>query len=339
MRNVYSIPTIDYHQRKNYDLACQKVNQVLGELRLSPTHPIASVIKDNTRIHYSDIVTGEKNKRYFIKVKLFKDKLNDNHLYKNKVINGVLAQNPQLKLNQFTPKLVGSGENFLLYEFVEGINLGTRRYYNVVKAKIDDIPKITDILESVLEFPTSLLPQDFEKHDWGFLMFQLFKETRYKKDKEIFRRYFSHYELSLVEALAENRNLKALVDANAAYLTHCDFKPSNMLKSDDNITLVDWDLASVGIKYYDLARFYLVSYRKPQLQQIFFQECLKKINFSEDDRILLTLTLFSLLFLESKVLIDRLQDYTRRDWHVLQRLFERKLKDAKTHLCELYRLI
>ncbi len=339
MKNVYSIPTIDYHQKKNFDLAYQKVVQVLDQLRLSPTHPIASVIKDCTRIHYSDIVLDGKNNRYFIKIKLFKDKLNDNHLYKNKVINGVLRQNPQLKLNQFTPKLIASGENFLLYEFVEGINLGTRRYYNVVKAKLDDIPKITDILQSVLEFPTSLLPQDFERHDWGFLMFQLYKETRYKKDKKIFLKYFSPYELNLVEALAENRHLKGLVDDNAAYLTHCDFKPSNMLKSDDNITLVDWDLASVGIKYYDLARFYLVSYRKPQLQQIFFQECLKKINFSEDDRILLTLTLFSLLFLESKVLIDRLQDPQRRDFNVLQRLFERKLKDAKIHLRELYKLI
>ncbi len=342
MKLQYSIPTIDYHQIKDPESSQRKVVNILKKLNLTPSRSVAMVIKDKTRIHYTDAVTDKQGRQYFIKIKLFKDELNNYHLYKNKVINEILINHPDLKLNAFTPRLVAYDDDFLLYEYVKGVNLGTRRFYNVIKAKLTDIPAITDIIQAVVEFPSSLLPGDFEKHGWHFLMFQLFVETRYEKDKHIFLQYFTKRELELIEGLKNNQQLQSLVEKNAIYFSHGDFKPSNLLKSRDTINAIDWDLSSIGIKYYDLVKFYLVSYRKPLLKKTFLEEGLRKIKFSENDRILLILTLFCLLFLECKVLIDRLNsDYNgkKKDFNVMKRLFAAKLVDAKYYLNELYKLI
>ena len=332
---VFDLPFIDYPSINKIDRFENKVRTIQKHLHVSPLQPIKITLSDNTKVHYSGLVRNQNNTLFFLKIRLFDDAYVNNHFYKNKILGEILNKFPDISLNSFTPALIEGTDDYLLYQYTPGKHIGERDGYNQTKYRKSHTKTLIDILQSILDFPIELLPDNFERHGWSYIKFNIVVGGNFENSLHEFERYFNTHELESIQLLLTNKKYQDLVDEKSVYLSHCDFQPTNVLKYQNRFHLVDWDASGIDHKFYDLIKFYLVHYRKPRLQDYFFHEALKQIGIKDNEMIVLLLALISRSIFECKILINILSNKQSTDYLLLKHIMDMRVKHVKIWIQQL----
>jgi len=323
------------YQKPNIKESLAIVNKKLAQLKLNPLKDPIINLKDKTRLTYSDLVEDQKKRRYFIKIKIITNEFVNRAFAKNIVIMNLLKHHSELSLSYRTPQLIDYDDQYLLFENIEAVNMGSRIQHDLSRLGKSDLGEIIALYQSIIEVPVSFLPKNFEKRDWEHFMFFIFKNSEFNSKKLAY--FYSQTELNKIDSLKNRKDLKKLINQQSHYFSHGDLQPPNILKdSAGKLFLVDWDQSSISSKFYDAIQFYNHSYRTPLLQKLFLKEIFGQSSAGQETEI--NFLLFVWLFLWSKIVINKLDSPSfraRKDFAIINRILYRRVKEAKLYLSKI----
>lgn len=316
-----------YHDYKKQHLTelVTKITDILDILHLKPTYPLLDDLLDNTKAHFSSVVeSNNKGTKYFIKIILKEDTLMKKMVLDNQILGDVLKKNKDIELRLYTPELVESDVNFLLYEFVQGKSIGSR--YNdssIIKKAEND--QIVSILKSLLSFDLRLISTDLESYDKDFFLFYIEHNSYLKTNKNIYKEYINDKTLSVIEKISSDKNILNLIDNNTHFLTHNDFRPANMINADGMIKIIDWDLYGQGVKFHDVARFYNFYYSDQTIQKGYLNTWLNDRG-TTDEQILFYTWLVLESFHETNMVLHRLnENISKKNLRIIKSNFYKRI--------------
>ncbi|MEK7166935.1 MAG: phosphotransferase [Patescibacteria group bacterium] len=281
--------------------AKQKITETLKQLKLSILDKNFTVEKNiqNTKRFFMPICADKQGKKYFFKARF----QNTDELFLalkkeiefNKNISPIISsKNPHF----ITPGIIKSGRD------KQGYIWFYRECYEENFAGFMDVDS-----GMTKEFLDKCSPQDF-----ALKLFSLQKNTfKIKKTMQLhshnyhwYKADFDYYfyteilqkeiprELKKIKQLFEKN--KILLNRNANWLTHGDLYPNNILISNNQLVIIDWELVHLNNQAFDLIFIWMNAFRNPKWQQDFlktyFQKIKNKINFQKLFRIVgLTLCL------------------------------------------------
>lgn len=320
--------TKTYHEYKkqNQKQLTIKITKLLDQLHLKPINPLSDDLEDTTKAHFSSIVESNNSKKtkYFIKIILKEDDLMKKMIHNNTQLGQVLKKNKSIELAQYTPELVESGTNFLLYEFINGANSGSR-YNDSSVISIDENNQIISILKKILSFDLRLLSDDIESYNEHFYNFYCAHNSFLRSDKQMYKNYIDDKTLCILEKVFDDKSIQNLINRNAVYLTHNDFRPANLMKVSGKIMVVDWDLYGTGIKYHDIARFYNFYYSSETAQKIFINTWLNE-KMSLEEQVLFYLWHSLESFHETNMVLHKMKEnMTHGDLQIIKVNFQKRV--------------
>lgn len=247
-----------------------KVKEFLNERRFTKYEDIDAVFTDPTRRAYYSTVEDQKGEKFFIKIRALDLDFDKRSFEKQKVIGTILRNNPELVLNTFTPKLIESSNNevdFLLYEYIEGDNLGSRDGYAISKLTNRDVVEVLAILKAMFDFPVNLLPESFEKRG---------------------KKYYQDFLLYANPAKQIDEKLGIdweVFDKSTTYLTHGDFKPNNFLRTKNGLIVLDFEQASISNIYADFIRIWAAEIRNLSFKDKLMEAFIREFKLNERDKL------------------------------------------------------
>lgn len=337
----YSLPKnhLKYKTDKNIPKAVNKVQNILDSLKLRPESDIQEVIADKTKAHYSAVVFGEKNHKYFIKIKYQDHYFLGKIFERNIILNNILRQYPQIALRKFIPKIIEATENYVISEHIDGITLGNRYQYNNSILEKKHLPLINKVLDALRTFPVNLFDGNIETYAWDFFHFLIFELTELQANLNLLHSFFDTKLISGINHLQTNTTLINALNESSHQLCHGDFKPNNLILRGDNIYLIDWDSYSIGNRNIDIAYFFDKIYRQPSVQQDFI---LSHVGSSMNDQILQYAWLFAFSFSESLYLIKNIDSIVKKspnDSIAIKKIYKQELDNTSLFFHKLIELI
>ncbi|PKL72466.1 hypothetical protein CVV26_01405 [Candidatus Kuenenbacteria bacterium HGW-Kuenenbacteria-1] len=82
-------------------------------------------------------------------------------------------------------------------------------------------------------------------------------------------------ELKIIKELLEKNRI--LLNRNANYLTHGDFYPNNILLSDNQLVVIDWELIHLNNQAFDFTFIWMNAFRNHEWQREFFKTYFQKV--------------------------------------------------------------
>lgn len=302
--------TKTYHdyKKQNLDKLIVKITHILNNLHLKPIHPLLDDLLDTTKAHFSSIVesSDNKNTKYFIKIILKEDDLMKKMILDNRMLGEILKKNKEIELSHYTPELVDSGTSYLLYEFIQGRNIGSR-YNDSSIMTVTENDQIISILKSIQYFDLSLISTKIESYGRDFFQFYISHNSYLINDDSVYKEYIDDKTIQVIKKLSNDQKVLALIDKNVHYLAHNDFRPANIINADGVMKIIDWDLYGKGVKFHDVARFYNFYYSDRTIQKAYLNIWQnEKMTMEEQVLLFVWLTLES--FHETNMVIHRLND-------------------------------
>lgn len=290
---------------KNID---QKIKAFLKKKGLKPETAVETIFADDTRHCYYSFVKDKKGEKFFFKVRIYDTDFEKEVFLKPYQIGTLLNKHPQLKLNQFTSKMVdgslGGELDWLLYEYVSGKSLGSRWLYDINKLKISEIPQVMAILEALEEIPLGGILKDLEKRKAKFYHFLVFEDK--PVEESFLLKYFSRKELAQIKEVVTNDEKARVFDQFCHQFSHSDLQPPNFLRTKKGIMVLDFDHMAVNNALYDLLYLWIRSLRRPKFRKALLEAFFKKYSF-EKYRELFWQTLLVLSFRWTKSLFHSLK--------------------------------
>lgn len=257
-----------------------KMDKFFRDKALIPEISLEQSLADLTSRNYFSSVKDIEGKKYFLKIRLH-DLDADKRMFEKQLIIGKVLKDNKLNLSKYTPQLIegGLGEiDYLLYAYIEGINLGSRTDYAISKFKPQEMDQVIDILRSILEVPVDLLPCNFEKRG----------EEYYKK--------FLLYGTKKKE-LKLNLGIDwGLIEREARYFTHGDFKPNNFVRTKNGLMIVDFDQTAIGNTLTDVVRLWASILDPVEWKDKLLKEFLLKVHIKPDQKLLKDMLLIHTIF-------------------------------------------
>ncbi len=316
--------------------ARERVERVLKKLKLVSVVPVHKVLGDHTKKSFSAPVVDVRGRRFFLKVRLMDNPVEKIFFFTSYTVGNILKKY-NLPLKRYTPTLLDAelGEiDWLLFEYVEGQEMGSRKYYDVFKFKRDDVKQIIEILRCIMDFPINLLPKGFRKSGGDFFEHLILREVPFDEEKLL--RYFSSSELSLIKEISMDKKILNLFEESASFFQHGDFDPRNFIKRGDNLFILDFDQARITNKFFDVAFFQQNAFRKPRIRDLVLNGFLRFCKISEKERFILDLMLFAFNFLEIRIFLNREHIYKQKvDYKIRQRITEKRVILCKNLLARL----
>lgn len=260
----------------------QKINKTLEKLGLSIIDKDFTIERDqkNKKRFFMPICINKRGKKYFFKSR-FQDAdellvaLKREIEFNEKITPIISSINPHF----VTPGIIKKGED------KQGYTWFYRECYEGKFAGAMDTDSGIKI-----DFLNKYSPQDF-----ALKLFSLQKETL--KIKKIIKLHCHNYhwykadfdyyfhtkilqklipkELKKISQLLEEN--KTLLNRNTDFLTHGDFYPNNILLSNDQLVVIDWELVHLNNQAFDFAFIWLNSFRNPKWQKEFLKTYFQKV--------------------------------------------------------------
>ncbi|MFH1838313.1 MAG: phosphotransferase [Candidatus Kuenenbacteria bacterium] len=279
--------------------AKQKINQTLKKLGLSILDKNFTIEKNikNKKRFFMPICVNKQGMKFFLKTRFQNtDELLialKKEIEFNKKITPIISS---IKPHFITPGIKKSKQD------KQGYVWFYREYYEENFAGFMDVDS-----GMTKDFLDKCSAQDF-----ALKLFSLQKNTlKVKKTIELHQHnyhwykadfdYYSHTkilqklipkELEKIKHFLEKN--KTLLNRNANYLTHGDLYPNNILISNNQLVIIDWELVHLNNQAFDFVFIWMNAFRNPKWQQEFFktyfQKVKDKIKFKKLFRII-TLTL------------------------------------------------
>lgn len=263
--------------------AKELVLAVLQRLKLSPYVSIDKALNDSTVRAYLGVVKDKKENKYFLKVRVQDLETEKRFLQKSHFFGKFLSSYPQLSFNKKTPQLLKSsfGEDidYLLYKFIKGEDLGTRRYYDVIRLKMNEIDEVLYILKSLLEIPAKFFPKNYEQNGTAFF------KKRFKSCAALgIGKYLEKKEVGNLKKISQ----LSLFDEYLKFFCHGDFKPNNFIRTKEKgIFVVDFEISSISNQFYDFFSIWAYAVRKPRWQKTLMERFLRTYKFKSREEHLL----------------------------------------------------
>lgn len=315
----------------------KRVQKVLQQLKLQPLEPIEKVIADKTKKSYSGLVLDEKKRQLFLKVRVSHDLKQKESFYQSYSLGNVLNRyHPTLY--RLTPRLIdaklSSDTNFLLYQFIEGENMGSRIFHDVFKFKKEDVGQILTIHRAICELPSHWFGQKFKRRKSDFFHFLIFKDVPWDEKKLL--TVYRQEELKKIKNLLEDKKLKNLLDKESRTFQHGDFQPPNFIKNKNGrLFIVDFDQCCLTNPFYDLAYFYNHAFRKPWLRSKVMHSLIEQDKLSDAQKLLFYFMRFVNTFVWVKLYLKKERWYKLRklkDFNIRKKAFLYRLADSKAIL-------
>lgn len=230
----------------------EKINKFLNNKKWQILTPLDEIFADPTRRTCFSIITDAKGIKYFLKIRTLDMDFDKKAFEKQLNLGNVLNSHPEILLNKYTPKLIdgGLGEiDYLLYEYIEGENLGSRTDYGILKLNQHHIKELFDIMISLWNFPVNLLSSNYEKRGGDYYKYLL---------------TFASGEQELKKYLEIDWSL---LDKETKFYSQGDFKPNNFIKTAQGLMIVDFEQASISNPLADIVSFLAYIINNPKFRQ------------------------------------------------------------------------
>lgn len=319
------------------------VLQILKKLKLTPQKPVEQVLKDKTRKSYSAVVYDQNKRKRFIKIRTSAD-LQQKQFFAQSYWLVLALKTYQSRLYYLTPKLLdgelGNSADFLLYEYSEGINMGSRTCHDVFKFRQEDLNKIIHIQRAICEIDRNLLPPQFLRRRSDFFRYLILEDVPFDATK--LATVYSNQQIHQLRNLAEDKQLARLLNQSATTLQHGDFQAPNFIKTNaGRLIILDFDQSSLTNRFYDVAYFYNHAFRKPHLQKQLLQKMVDISALTAEEKILFYFNRLVTSFVWVKQHLAK-QDWYRqqqvKDLAIRQHAFRLRVTDTKQLLNKLVSL-
>lgn len=281
--------------------AKQKINATLKKIKLSILDKDFTIEKNikNKKRFFMPICVDKNGKKYFFKARFQNtDELFialEKEIEFNKKITPIICS---IEPHFVTPGIIKNGKdnqnyNWFYRECYENNFAGamdvdagmTKQFLNQCSPE-DFALKLFSLQKETLKIK-KILKLHCHNHHWYKADFNYYSHTK------ILQKLIPN-ELKKIEQLLEKN--KNLLNKNANYLTHGDLYPNNILISNNQLTIIDWELVHLNNQSFDFAFIWMNAFRNPKWQQeffnTFFQKIKNKIKFKKIFRIVvLTLCL------------------------------------------------
>ncbi|MBL7159269.1 phosphotransferase [Candidatus Microgenomates bacterium] len=267
---------------KDKKIAKKRVSRVLKELELTPCNPINKVLNNQTLRAYLGQVQDKKGNSFFLKVRVQDFESQKKYFRKSHFLGKILNKNPHFSFNKKTPRLLsskfGSNIDYLLYEYVKGDNLGTRRFYDVIRLRMTEIDGVLYILKALLEIPIKAFPKAYDKGGTSFLKAKFQDCAALGVDKFLEKAEF--IKLKKISRLP-------LFDKYTRFFCHGDFKPNNFIRTQKGIFVVDFETSLISNQFFDFFSIWAYAIRKPRWRKTLMKRFLEEYQFrSREEHIL-----------------------------------------------------
>lgn len=262
--------------------AKQKINKTLKELKLSILNKNFTVEKNikNKKRFFMPICVNKQGKKYFFKARFQNtDELLlalKKEIEFNKKITPIISS---IEPHFITPGIIKSGEDERGYVWfyrecyeenfagAMDVNSGiTKDFLDKCSAKNFALELFSLQKETVKI--KKMLPLHCHNHHWYKADFDYYCHTK------ILQKLIPK-ELKKIEQLLEKN--KNLLNRNANYLTHGDFYPNNILLSNNQLVVIDWELIHLNNQAFDFTFIWMNAFRNPKWQQEFFKTYFQKV--------------------------------------------------------------
>lgn len=322
--------------QKHIEEASHRVHTILQELSLTTDYPISSIVSDPTKAHFSGIVHDSQGKKLFIKIKLFDHPITNSFFTINNILGSILKDHPEFSLSTLTPKYIKGSSDYVLFEAIDGHDLGSRRYIDEFEMDSHELKQVITIFDAIQDFPTAKIPEEFRYSAWEIFLFFMYELTKFHEEKKLFLHYIPEKTLKQLEDLRNNSYVKNLFDTSQNVICHFDFKPGNLVTSNQDLYIVDWDYCCVTNRYIDISFFYHNLASKPVLQEEFLQYVKQKFT-DKNESLMLSFWLLVRAFVEIKVLINNKLSPEKKKISVEdpEKIIARNMKRIQQSLTEL----
>lgn len=314
----------------------QQVCAVLTKLKLTPLMPIDNILKDQTRSSYSSFVEDQKKNKYFIKIRT-SDSAQQKEFFFQSYWFGRMLNKHKPPLYQLTPKMVlgdlGDNCDYLLYEYVEGKNMGSRVYHDVLKLKKEDLSNVVKIYNAIREIPPDWFPQRFRRRGAKFYRFLILEDVPF--DERTLAGTYTDKELVRIKALTQDKNLLNLLNKYTNTFQHGDFQAPNFFKiKNGQLFILDFDQCSLTNPFYDAVYLYTHAFRKPYLRNKLLNAFINFKSLTEKEQIIFYFTSFCPAFVWVKIYLRKLKRKEKafkqqRDFVKWHQGYESRVQDTK----------
>ena len=200
---------------------------------------------------------------------------------------------------------------FILFEKIDGSPLSSTRISR--GAKPEWAPRLADLLKKIQNISPKNL--NLPRYDGDFL---IKKVQNYREDPPVPRDLFR-------EALSQLEDSREKLNNACQVLVHGDFMLQNIIETDSQLFVVDWEFVGIGNKAYDAATLWLTTLRLPSWRKMFLQNLLEQTKEPEVFKRLFILNLLRLYLREIKMWGKVPK---RREATLIQRACEKELRLA-----------
>ena len=238
-----------------------KINNFLKQKELTlQSNTIEQIFLDDTRHCFFAPVL--KNKQlYFLKIRTHQEDRELSRFAKQYALGMFLKQNYSLIIAKYTPKLIEGSFNrkdqldYLLYEYIENTNTGSRSEYGICNLTETDLEHIVKIIIGFLAVSINRLPKNLPK-----------QQSSFYREKMIYHHLESQYQ-DLIKQINWPK-----FDQNNQFFSHGDFGPHNFGHTKNGLIYSDFDDASITNPYFDVATLWVYAF----LHQEWRQELIKR---------------------------------------------------------------
>jgi len=315
----------------------QQVRNLLIKLKLNPLKSINNILKDRTRSSYSSVVKNQKGAKFFIKIRLSDTKQQKEFFFQSYWLGYTLNKHKP-SLYHLTPKLldgqIKNNIDYLLYQYIKGKNMGSRRYHDVFKFKKEDLVNIVKIHQAIKEIPNQWFPKTFRKRKAEFYQFLILEDIPF--NEKSLAQVYSQQEINQIHALSQNKRILDLLSKNTNTLQHGDLQAPNFLKTKKGrLLILDFDQSSLTNRFYDAAYFYNHAFRKPRLRDALLKAFVGLKRLNNEEGLLFYFIRFCTAFVWVKQFLEKTKIYQQqkmRDFSIREKAFYLRIEDTKSLL-------